>query len=102
MADIYTLLAGGGTANSQIPDAVVAALRNRQGMGMLGALSGDPVLGPFGQNLMRTTDQEAETLGSQAERQQQLSQQKEFQTGELAHMGAEETQAKSALAETVR
>jgi len=71
-------------------------------MGQIGALSGDRVLAPFGQNLMRTADQEAETLGSQAERQQQLSQQRDFQTGQLAHMGAEETQAKSALAETVR
>ena len=100
--DIYSLLAGGSSPNSQIPDAVVAALRNKQTVGAVGALSGDPVLGPFGQNLMRSSDQEAETLGSQAQRQQQMAQQGAFQTGELAHMTAEEAQSKSALAETVR
>ncbi len=49
MADMYEILLGGAPTEQQQMQAMADRLRRREAMGTLGMLSGDPVLGPYGQ-----------------------------------------------------
>lgn len=100
--DIYSALTGQLPTDQESQQALINALRGKSMMGQIGALSGDSVLAPFGQNLMRSSDQEAENIGSQFERQQGLKQSAAMQAAQIAHMGVEEGQQRSVLEETHR
>jgi hypothetical protein len=87
MADMYSALIG------KAPDvegqkAIAAALRRRRAFGELGALTGDQVLQSFGKEQLASADAAAEQL--QATRQADVddAQTREYQTGQLGHMGS--------------
>lgn len=75
--------------------AIAAALRRRRAFGELGLLTGDSALQSFGKEQLASADSMAEQL--QATRQADVddAQTREYQTGQLGHMG-------SVLKETMR
>lgn len=102
MSDIYAALTGATPTTEEQRNALVQALRGQKLMGQLGSLTGDPVLSPVGQNLMKGADTGAEQIGQLGLSQTRAAQEKAYQTAEMGHMTAEENQAQNALAETVR
>src|SRR5882762_4245746 len=99
-SDIYSALTGQLPTDQESQQALIQALRQRQNLGQLGALSGDPVLAPYGANLMKSSDQEAENIGGQFERQRQMATEAAYRQSQEAHMTEQESQSRSALAET--
>ncbi len=85
MDDLYTQLIGGAPPQAQIP-AIVEQLRRRRSLGELGALSGDRVLSPFGQDMVRQTDDYAEQLQNIRQKDTDNAQTKAYQDAQLGHM----------------
>lgn len=102
MADLYSALIGGTPTTDEQRSALVQALRGQRLMGQLGQLSGDQVLAPVGASMIKGADTGAEQVGQLGLAQTRAAQQQAYQQAEMGHMAAEEQQAKSALAETVR
>lgn len=102
MDDIYAALTGAAPTTGEQRNALIQALRGQKLMGQLGSLTGDPVIAPVGQNLMKGADTGAEQIGQLGLSQTRAAQEKAFQTAEMGHMTAEEDQAKNVLAETIR
>jgi len=55
-------------------------------MGQIGALSGDPVLAPFGANLMKSSDQQAETVGKEYHLQAAQKMEQEYRKQQEEHL----------------
>lgn len=70
--DLYSALIEGVPTQSQRQAALARALRQQNLLGELGAFSGDRVMGPAGERLAASSEQGAEDLASQRERQQAL------------------------------
>jgi hypothetical protein len=86
--DLYSALIGQAPTDEEGKRAIVAALRRRRAFGELGALTGDPVLQSFGKEQLASAESAAEQL--QATRQADVddAQTREYQTGQLGHMGS--------------
>lgn len=93
--DIYTALIGAAPTDGQSQKAIAAQLRRRRSFGELGALTGDRVLQPFGQSLMKSADADAASIQDTRLKDVDNAQTEKYQTGQLGHMG-------SVLAETIR
>src|SRR5947207_4260957 len=100
-ADIYSALMGQLPTDQESQQALINALRGKNAMGALGAMSGDPNLAPFGRNLMSSTDQEATRIGGLSEQQKQLASETAYRQSQEAHMSAQEEMAKSTLQQTI-
>lgn len=95
MDDLYSSLIGGAPSTAEQQKAIVDQLRRRRSFGELGALTGDRVLQPFGQSLMKDADQYASDIQGTRQKDIDNAQTQQYQTGQLGHMA-------SALAETTR
>jgi hypothetical protein len=65
--DIYSALIGEPPTEEEKLRALASQLRMRNNQGMVGQLTGDRVLAPFGQNLSKTANTQAEDLGQRGE-----------------------------------
>ena len=63
MADIYDMLLTGDVGDQGRMEAMARKLRQREALGTLGALSGDPVLGPWGTGEVGRARESAAGLG---------------------------------------
>lgn len=84
--DIYSALTGQLPTDQESQQALINALRGKGMMGQIGALSGDPVLAPFGQNLMKSSDQEAENIGQGYRLQAAQKMEQEYKQQQEAHL----------------
>jgi hypothetical protein len=65
--DIYSALIGEPPTEEEKLRALASQLRMRNNQGMVGQLTGDRVLAPFGTNLSKTANTQAEDLGQRGE-----------------------------------
>lgn len=86
MADIYDALIGAAPTDAEQQKAVADMLRRRRNFGELGALTGDRVLQPFGQNMSKQTDNYATQIQDTRQHDIDDAQTKAYQTGQLGHM----------------
>lgn len=84
MPDLYEYLISGTPQQAQIP-VLVEELRKRRAFGELGALTGDRVLAPFGQNMSRQADSYAQQLQDTRQRDTDNAQTKSYQDAQIAH-----------------
>lgn len=87
MADLYEYLISGTPEQAQLP-AIVEQLRRRRAMGELGALTGDKVLSPFGQNMSQQADSYAGQLQDIRQKDADNAQTKSYQDSQVAHQEA--------------
>jgi hypothetical protein len=95
MPDIYETLIGAAPTDSEQQAKIAEMLRRRRSFGELGALTGDRVLQPFGQNMNKQADAYAEQIQDTRLKDVDNAQTAKYQSGQLDHMG-------NALAETSR
>lgn len=107
--DIYSALTGQLPSDQESQQALIDALRGRNVMGQIGALSGDPVLAPFGANLMKSSDQQAEEVGKQYHLQAAQKMEEEYRKQQEEHLkqqdlrlGEQSDIGRQTLAETIR
>ncbi len=100
MSDIYEALIGEGAGQKSA--LLAQLLRRRNEMGQLGQITGDKVLSGVGQGLTKEVGNQTEALQQirqfgvgAGQRDQQLQQTQDYQTGQLDHM-------RNTLAETKR
>lgn len=86
MDDLYSVLLGSAPSDPRTQAITAEQLRRRRSFGELGALTGDRVLQPFGQQMARGADEYAGAI--QKTRQQEIdnAQTSEYQRGQLNHM----------------
>lgn len=92
---IYDDLIGGAPTDKEKVAEVAAALRRRRSYGELGMLSGDKVLGKYGQGLVKEADDYASQLQDTRRHDIDDKQTKAYQDSQIEHMG-------SVLKETMR
>lgn len=80
--DLYEYLISGAPKQAEIP-AIVEQLRKRRGFGELGQLSGDKVLAPFGQGLVKQADSYAGQMQDTRQKDADNAQTAKYQTGQL-------------------
>jgi len=85
MDDLYQTLIGPPPGINQ-HSAVADQLRRRRSFGELGAISGDPVLQPFGKGQVAESDQYAKQLQDTRQKDIDNSQTQQYQTAQLNHM----------------
>lgn len=85
--DLYTMLIGGAPTELTQQKAIADQLRRRRSFGELGALTGDRVLQPFGQQLMQGADRYATDLQNVRQKDADNAQTQAYQSGQLSHMG---------------
>lgn len=93
--DIFESLIGPAPNDPQKLQAVAEALRQRQNMGTVGAITGDKVLAPVGQSMMSGADQYAKQMQDTRQKDADNAQTKAYQDAQLGHMG-------QVLKETIR
>jgi len=86
MDDLYSYLLGPAPTDPQKQKAVAEQLRRRRSFGELGALTGDRVLQPFGQNMMSSADTAAKQIQDTRQHDIDNEQTKAYETGQLQHM----------------
>lgn len=84
--DLYEALISGAPNQAQIPE-IVEQLRKRKLMGSIGALTGDKVLSPFGQDMSRGADQSAEQLQGIRQKDADNAQTAKYQNAQIDHQG---------------
>lgn len=87
MDDLYQYLISGAPTQDQVP-AIVDQLRRRRSMGEVGMLTGDKVLAPFGQSMVRQSDAYAGDLQNIRQKDADNAQTKAYQDAQLKHMSA--------------
>lgn len=88
MDDIYDVLIGESPKDADKAAATAAALRRRRSFGELGMLSGDKVLGKYGQNAVGQADDYARQIQQTRQQDTDNAQTKRYQEGQLGHMGS--------------
>lgn len=87
MADLYSSLIGEAPSDKEKAAEVAAALRRRRSYGELGMLTGDKVLGRFGQGLVKQADDYATQLQDTRQHDIDDRQTKTYQDAQVGHMG---------------
>lgn len=101
--DLYTLLMDPEAADAETKaQAMTAALRKQQSLGLLGALTGDKVLGNVGGQLMAQAGEGQARIGDAAKVRLQRALQKEEAAALNAHRQAQLGHDANQLAETTR
>lgn len=90
MDDLYSYLIGAAPTDPQKQSAIADQLRRRRAFGELGAVTGDRVLQPFGQGLEINADTSAKQLQDTRQKDIDNAQTKEYETGQLKHLKAQE------------
>lgn len=93
--DLLTALTGGQSQSQDQIQAIVQQLRNRQQLGQLAAMSGDPALAPFGQKVLAENQSDQKQLGEQ----QLQNQSEDLRNKQYQRML---DQGQGTLAETIR
>lgn len=88
MADQFDALVGGVPQDPRSQQALIAALRQQNLMGMLAASTGDRALGPLGQMMSKQAEGGAQDIGSLREREANSRQTLTFHQDELQHQDA--------------
>lgn len=88
MADLYQALIGAAPTDLQQQAELAAQLRRRRSFGELGSLTGDRVLQPFGQGMIKQADEYAKELQGTRQKDIDNAQTKAYQDSQLAHMKA--------------
>lgn len=95
MADIYDTLIGAAPTDKDRAAEIAAALRRRRSYGELGMLSGDRVLAPAGERMVKQADDYAGAIQDTRRHDIDDAQTKSYQDSQLGHMN-------SVLKETMR
>lgn len=95
MDDEYLALIGAAPTDTAKQKAIAKQLRRRRAFGELGAITGDRVLQPFGENQMAQADDYAKQIQDTRQRDADNAQTKSYQDAQIGHMG-------KVLSETVR
>lgn len=82
--DLYQYLIGGAPEQAQIP-AIVDQLRRRRSLGELGMLTGDRVLSPFGQGMVKQADAYAGSLQDVRQKDADNAQTKAYQDAQIKY-----------------
>lgn len=85
--DLYSYLVGAPPSDKDQIKAVVDQLRRRRSFGELGALTGDKILQPYGQGMIKEADTSALQLQSERQKAIDDAQTEAYQSGQLKHMG---------------
>jgi hypothetical protein len=85
--DIYRALIGEAPSSQDELAALAEKLRRRRAFGELGALTGDRVLQPFGQNMSNSTDAQVRQLQDTRQKDIDNRQTKSYQDSQIQHMG---------------
>lgn len=93
--DVLSALVGGAPTDQQKQAALIQALRGQQQAATLAQMTGDRVLSPFGSNLSRQVQQQAENIGTARQRAAALAEEQAFHQATTEHEQA-------ALEETIR
>jgi hypothetical protein len=86
MNDLYDFLIGAAPKEKQTQAAIAEQLRRRRSFGELGALTGDRVLQPFGQQMSKQADAYAGDLQQTRQKDADNEQTKAYQDAQTAHM----------------
>lgn len=93
--DLYSYLIGEASSTPMKQAAIASQLRRRRSFGELGALTGDRVLQPFGQEMAKGSDAHAEALQTNRQMDADNAQTKSYQDAQIQHF-------KNTLGETHR
>lgn len=86
MADLYESLIGAAPTKKEQVAELAAALRRRRSFGELGMLTGDRVLSPVGQNLVKSADQYADQFQDTRQKDTDNAQTKAYQDAQMGQM----------------
>lgn len=88
MADLYSSLIGAAPTKKEQAAELAAALRRRRSYGEIGMLTGDKVLSPYGQGLVKSADQYADQFQDIRQKDTDNAQTKSYQDAQIGHMGS--------------